>query len=58
MDIKNANDWFNPMNYQISLGTHRQLDVIWLRFPYNENLIKALKNNTPVKRSTSQNAWY
>ena len=58
MDIKNANSGFDPENYQISLGTHRQLDVIWLRFPYNENLIKALKNNTPAKWSTSQNAWY
>lgn len=58
MDIKNANGGFDPEKYQITLGTHRKLNVIWLQFPYNVELISALRSNTNAKWSASQNAWY
>jgi site-specific recombinase XerD len=45
--------------YQFSLGVHHNKKVIWIKFPYNNQLIKDLKTAFPNARwSTTQKAWY
>lgn len=45
--------------YQFSLGVHHDKKVIWIRFPYNNQLIKDLKTAFPNARwSSTQKAWH
>ena len=50
---------FNIQNYQFSTGKHRSNDVILVRFPYNSQLQKELREKFPIaKWSTSLKCWY
>ena len=39
-------------------GSHKKRAVIFLEFPYDKELITAIKNNTPASWSQSQSKWY
>ena len=49
---------FKPEYFNIELGVHHDKDVIWLRFSYNSQLIKIIKNTKKAKWSSSEKAWY
>ncbi|MFT3904383.1 MAG: tyrosine-type recombinase/integrase [Niabella sp.] len=44
--------------FKISLGTHYDKQVIWIRFDYDKALIEHLRNHTKAHWSASQKAWY
>ncbi|MBX3164758.1 MAG: tyrosine-type recombinase/integrase [Bacteroidetes bacterium] len=52
------NQKFNSANYSFEPATHKTQQVIWIKFPYNKNLIEALKQVAKVKWSSSKKAWY
>lgn len=56
--IQNTQPTFNPSFFNISVGTHRGKNVIWLKFEYNQNLINILKSQTPAKWSQTKRTWY
>ena len=58
MDTQNANTGFMPGNYNISLGTHRDKNVIWLQFDYDKQLIQHLRDHAKARWSASRKAWY
>lgn len=46
-------------NYKFTPGTHRNKSVIWVHFPYNQNLLKQFKQRYPsAKWSQSNKSWY
>ncbi|XMO86594.1 tyrosine-type recombinase/integrase [Algibacter sp. AS12] len=46
-------------NYTFQLGTHREKKVIWIKFPYNKELQKQLRDRFPsVSYSASNKSWY
>jgi len=50
---------FNTQNYQFSADEHRDKNVIFVRFPYNQTLVKELKEKFPTaKWSMSKKSWY
>jgi len=49
---------FNSKNYIFQTGEHRNREVIWISFPYDQNLVKQLKENTKARWSSSQKKWY
>ena len=50
---------FNNINYQYSCGEHRGKNVIFARFPRNQQLINELREKFPTaKWSSSNNCWY
>ena len=50
---------FNLQNYQFSIGEHRDKNVIFVQFPYNQILLKELKEKFPTaKWSASKKCWY
>ena len=50
---------FNNLNYQFSTGEHRNKNVIFARFPYNQQWINELRGKFPTaKWSSSKNCWY
>lgn len=49
---------FNPKNYIFQIGEHRTQEVIWISFPFDQNLVKQLKENTKAHWSNSQKKWY
>lgn len=49
---------FNPKNYQSTLGSHNDKDVIWISFPYDILLIEELKQVSQPKWSNSKKCWY
>ena len=49
---------FNPKNYTFQIGEHRKQEVIWISFPFDQNLVKQLKENTKAHWSSSQKKWY
>jgi len=58
MNIQNAKPVFDPNLFQISLGSHRNKKVIWLKFNYDRNLIYHLRSHVKAQWSASQKAWY
>jgi len=58
MDTQNAKSDFNPNLFEISAGTHHNKKVLWIKFDYNKELIKHLKNHTKPRWSASQKMWY
>lgn len=58
MDTATNNLKFNPDDFKISLGTHRDKNVIWLEFDFNPKLINLLKSQTKPHWSQSRKAWY
>ena len=52
------NQKFNVENYKFELGTHKDQHVIWIKFPYNNKLIEALKQAVKMKWSNSNKSWY
>lgn len=57
-NTKNAKQAFDLSRYQISLGQHKTRKVIWIRFPYDPQLIQALKQHTKARWSPSVKAWH
>jgi len=49
---------FSTQPYKFTLGTYRQKDVIWISFPYEQNLINQLKKHTNARWCPTQKAWY
>lgn len=49
---------FNPLQYRFSLGSHRDKDVIWIIFPYDNKLISHLRQHTAARWSASKKCWY
>jgi len=49
---------FNTQNYTFLPGTHRHKNVIWIVFPYDRNLIDALKKHAKAQWSSSNKKWY
>lgn len=46
-------------NYSICEGVHQGKRVLWVQFPYNRDMIEALKKACPsVRWSSSQKSWY
>ena len=58
MDMQNAQCDFNVDFYTFSLGTHQDKNVIWITFPYDKDLILALKKTVKAYWSQSQKSWY
>lgn len=58
MEKQQKHNTFNPDAFEISLGTHRDKNVIWLAFDYNPALIDLLKTQTKAHWSQSRKAWY
>lgn len=58
VDIQNTKSEFIPSLFKITLGTHRDKKVIWLRFDYDKSLIEMLRKSTKAHWSQSQKAWY
>lgn len=65
MDTQNATmtdieypNFFDPQFFNISTGNHRGKKVIWLKFPYNGDLISMLKKHTTARWSQTKKAWY
>lgn len=56
--MQNAKVAFNPVLYDISTGEHHGKEVIWLRFPYQKELIIMLRSNIKASWSRTQKAWY
>lgn len=52
------NTGLNLSNYKITLGTHREQNVIFFEFPNNEKLKSELKACLKVKWSSTQKKWY
>ncbi|MFT4204508.1 MAG: phage integrase N-terminal SAM-like domain-containing protein [Chitinophagaceae bacterium] len=44
--------------FQVSLGTHHDKKVIWIKFDYNKSLIQYLRSHAVAHWSASQKAWY
>lgn len=49
---------FNPDLYDISLGEHAGKEIIWMRFPYEPELVLMLRSNARARWSQSQKSWY
>lgn len=49
---------FDSKNYIFQTGEHRNRKVTWISFPYDQNLVKQLKENTKARWSSSQKKWY
>ena len=50
---------FNPQNYQFATGEHREKNVIFVRFSYNQLWVKELREKCPTaKWSASKKCWY
>jgi len=49
---------FKIENYSFTIGQYKEKNVIWIQFPYDQNLINALKENTHAKWSNSNKKWY
>ena len=46
-------------NYTFIIGKHKQKDVIWVQFPYNQDLQRQLRERFPsVSYSGSNKCWY
>jgi len=58
MDTATNNLNFNPDDFKISLGRHRDKNVIWLEFDFNPKLINLLKKHTKPHWSQSRKSWY
>lgn len=56
--MENTNVAFNPKLYDISTGEHHGKEVIWVRFPYQQELTLMLKSITKARWSRSQKSWY
>ncbi|MCD6354897.1 MAG: phage integrase N-terminal SAM-like domain-containing protein [Prolixibacteraceae bacterium] len=48
----------NRPQIKLENGEHRRIPVVWVRFDYNQNIIKRLKATTPAGWSQSTNCWY
>ena len=48
----------DTQKYTFETGTHNDKNVIWILFPYNQNLISELKKQTSVRWSTTNKKWY
>ena len=44
--MNNTQSIFDPSLYDISVGSHKNKAVIWLRFPFDASLVIALKSVT------------
>lgn len=49
---------FNARLFNISVGQHREKDVIWLTFDYDPSLIAMIKKYTKAHWSQSERKWY
>jgi len=48
---------FDVKNYSIEPGVHKGKNVIWIAFPYNQQLINDLKQNTTAQWSQGSRKW-
>lgn len=58
MDTQNTKVGFNPDLFKITLGTHRNKNVIWIKFDYDKSLKSMLQQATKAYWSASQKSWY
>ncbi len=49
---------FNPLLYDIQLGEYHGKEVIWLKFPFEKDLILALRTHAKARWSPSHHAWH
>lgn len=49
---------FQVKNYHFEMGEHKSKSVIWISFPYRQELINHLKNHTKAKWSATNKKWY
>lgn len=56
--MQNTKLTFTPELFEITLGSHRDKDVIWLHCPPRQELILLLKENINARWSRSQKSWY
>jgi hypothetical protein len=56
--MNNTQSIFDPSLYDISVGSHKNKAVIWLRFPFDASLVIALKSVTKGYWSRTQKSWY
>ncbi len=49
---------FNKNQYTFSLGIHDSKEVIWIHFPYNQDLQKQLKESVKAGWSATHKCWY
>lgn len=49
---------FDPDKFEITAGTHRGKNVIWLKFDYDITLIQMLKEHTKARWSKTRKSWY
>lgn len=49
---------FNLENYFFEMGQHKNRNVIWIGFLYNEELLRQLKSVAKVSWSQSRKKWY
>lgn len=58
MDTQNTKPEFNPDLFKITVGMHRNKNVIWLKFDYDKSLKDMLQQATKAYWSASQKSWY
>lgn len=56
--MQNTKLVFNPLLYEISLGEYEGKEVIWLKFPYERELITMLRQNVKARWSPKHKAWH
>lgn len=56
--MTNPANEFQSHHYSFEPGIHREKDIIWIRFPYNPELISHLKLHTKCRWSQTQKKWY
>lgn len=49
---------FELANYRLSYGVHKDKNVIFFEFPYDQALVQSLKNKLKVHWSRTQSKWY
>lgn len=55
--IRRAMDFIKE-NYTCELGTHEEMDVIWIHFPKDQRLVQQLREQVIAHWSNSQKCWY
>ncbi len=56
--MNNTIPLFDPSLFNITTGTHQNQNIIWIRFPYDLQLIQIVKTIPKARWSQSNKAWY
>jgi len=55
--MKSERQKFNPVLFDIRFGEYKNKKVIWIRFDYDPELVKQVKNFTKARWTPSEKAW-